>query len=78
MANFEAFRWNFTSSTNPEIGRSGVKNKKKVQYLWVMCVPVVARLPQSMFSKFLQLFLCLQLYFLGTKSAFGRIIQTQS
>ena len=23
MANFEAFRWNFSSSTNPEIGRSG-------------------------------------------------------
>ena len=22
MANFEAFRWNFSSSTNPEIGRS--------------------------------------------------------
>ena len=23
MANFEAFRWNFSSSTNPEIGKSG-------------------------------------------------------
>ena len=22
MANFESFRWNFSSSTNPEIGRS--------------------------------------------------------
>ena len=24
MAKFEAFRWNFLSSTNPEIGRSDV------------------------------------------------------
>ena len=24
MANFEAFRWNFSSSTNPEIGMSAV------------------------------------------------------
>ena len=24
MANFEAFRWNFSSSTKPEIGRSGL------------------------------------------------------
>ena len=23
MANFESFHWNFLSSTNPEIGRSG-------------------------------------------------------
>ena len=24
MANFEVFRWNFSSSTNPEIGRSAI------------------------------------------------------
>ena len=28
LANFEAFRWNFSSSTNPEIGRSEVHTWK--------------------------------------------------
>ena len=26
MANFEMFHWNFSSSTNPEIGRSGMSD----------------------------------------------------
>ena len=30
MANFEAFHWNFSLSTNPEIGRSDMVIKKNV------------------------------------------------
>ena len=33
MANFEAFRWNFSSSTNPEIGRSEYVHEAFAQHL---------------------------------------------
>ena len=41
MANFEAFRWNFSSSTIPEIGRSDIQANSffvfysPIKYYWI-------------------------------------------
>ena len=56
MANFEAFRWNFLSSTNPEIGRSGLECKICLVSLRVIDILRVVNWVVKCFDNYVQIF----------------------